>query len=204
MTEENTPDGVQPDIEDFDINEWTATGATKPKRTAEEITVYRDTSLVDEARKLTAEINRLNAKNPTQEPDPDAAIGDEDEASELERRQDELLEKIQKTKATVRIEALSDGQVEDVAAAFKKRFIGETREWHQTNKGTCMVLAEAATIGGKTITADQWRALSEGPLAGGQWQRIKQAYHVAQTKMPRVDVPFSQSSSGQNGAGKRS
>lgn len=201
MTEQNTPtDGYEstetpevpaaptPDVDSFDLAQWLATGETG--RSAETVTIYRDPSLEAEVKQLRADIAKHNTAN-TGEPDPDAAIGDEDTASELERRQADLNTRIRAAKAEVVITALSDGEVEEIAASFKKRYVSEKRNWNETVKGTCMVLAQAATINGQQISADQWQKLSEGVLAGGQWAKIKQAWLAAQHKTPRVDAPFS-------------
>ena len=177
-----------PAVDTFDLAQWLATGETG--RASETVTIYRDPSLEAEVRQLRADIAKHNATN-TGEPDPDAAMGDEDTASELERRQTDLNARIRAAKAELVITALSDGEVEEIAASFKKRYVSEKRNWNQTVKGTCMVLAQAATINGQQITADQWRQLSEGVLAGGQWEKIKQAWLAAQNKTPRVDAPFS-------------
>lgn len=199
MTEKNTrpeetpedidvPEIPTPDVDTFDLAQWLATGDTG--RASETVTIYRDPSLEAEVKQLRADVAKHNATN-TGEPDPDAAMGDEDTASELERRQQDLNTRIRAAKAEVVITALSDGEVEEIAASFKKRYVSEKRNWNETVKGTCMVLAQAATINGQQISADQWQKLSEGVLAGGQWAKIKQAWLAAQHKTPRVDAPFS-------------
>ncbi|PRZ15144.1 hypothetical protein [Nesterenkonia sandarakina] len=201
MTEQNTPTDADettedtevpaaptPDVDTFDLAQWLATGETG--RSSETVTIYRDPSLEAEVKQLRADVAKHNAAN-TGEPDPDATFGDEDTASELERRQADLNVRIRAAKADVVITALSDGEVEEIAASFKKRYVSEKRNWNETVKGTCMVLAQAATVNGQRLTADQWQKLSEGPLAGGQWAKIKQAWLAAQHKTPRVDAPFS-------------
>lgn len=196
MTEQNSPaeatpqvaDDPTPDVESFDLAQWLATGETG--RASETVIIYRDPSLEAEVKQLRADVAKHNATN-TGEPDPDAAMGDEDAASELERRQADLNARIRAAKAEVTITALSDGEVEEIAASFKKRYVSDKRNWNQTVKGTCMVLAQAATINGQKISADQWKQLSEGVLAGGQWEKVKQAWLSAQHKTPRVDAPFS-------------
>lgn len=191
MTEQNTTDETpRPDLAEFNFEEWVATGDAG--RSRETVTVYRDPSLLTEARELAAEIASLNAQD-TGEGNPDATMGEADPVLELQRRQEELEEKIRASKAEVEVIALSDGEVEDIAATFKQRYPGEKRNWDQTIKGTCLALAQAATINGRKLTADQWRQLGDGPLAGGQWQQIKQAQLVAQNRTPRADSPFSQS-----------
>ncbi|GAA1450476.1 hypothetical protein ACFP47_10140 [Nesterenkonia lacusekhoensis] len=198
MTEQNTtPDtqdtgALKPDLDAFNLEEWLATG--NAGRSRETVTIYRDPSLLEEARKVAKEINQLQAQD-TGEPDPDATMGDADPLLELQQRHDELEEKVRASKAEVEVTALSDAEHEEIEETFKQRYPGEKRKYTETVKGTALVLAQAATINGKKLTADQWRQLAEGPLAGGQWAQLKQAYLVAQNKTPRVDSPFSRNGS---------
>ena len=199
MTEQNTtPDtqdtgALKPDLDAFNLEEWLATG--NAGRSRESVTIYRDPSLLDEARQVAKEINQLQAQD-TGESDPDATMGDADPILELQQRHDELEQRVRASKAEVEITALSASEVEDIEATFKQRYPGEKRTWDQTVKGTCLALAQSATVNGQKLTADQWRKLADGPLAGGQWDQIQRAQVVAQKKLPRVDSPFSKSGSG--------
>lgn len=197
MTDQNTTDtqdtgAPKPDLEAFNLEEWLATG--NAGRSRETVTIYRDPSLLEEARKVAKEINQLQAQD-TGEPDPDATMGEADPLLELQQRHDELDEKIRASKAEVEVTALSDAEHEEIEATFKQRHPGEKRKYTETVKGTAMILAQAATINGKKLTADQWRQLADGPLAGGQWLQLKNAYIVAQGKTPQVDSPFSKNGS---------
>lgn len=194
MTENLNPETDTPELETFNIEDWLTTGETAPKRTTESVTVYRDVSLVDEARQMAMRVAEAQAKQKEGAGDPDASVADEDPAQELMRQQEELDRRLRAAKATVTIQAVSDREAEDIAASFRQRFPGEKRNFDETNKGFCMVLAQAATFNGQKLSADQWSKLSEGPLAGGQWQAIKRAHISAQNRTPRVHASFSQSS----------
>lgn len=189
VAQDETP---KPNLADFNLEEWLATG--NAGRSRETVTIYRDPSLLEEACHLAKEINQLQAQD-TGESDPDATMGDADPIHELQQRHDALEEKIRASKAEVEVIALSASEMEEIEATFKQRYPGERREWSQTAKGTCLALAQAATINGKKLTADQWRALADGPLAGGQWEQVQRAQLVAQKKIPQVDSPFSRSGS---------
>lgn len=195
VAQDETP---KPDLADFNLEEWLATGTAG--RSRETVTIYRDPSLLEESRQLAKEINALQAAD-TGEPDPDATMGDADPIHELQQRHDALEERIRVSKAEVEVTALSDAEHEEIEETFKQRYPGEKRKYTETVKGTALILAQAATINGKKLSADQWRQLADGPLAGGQWLHLKNAYLVAQNKTPRVDSPFSRNGSRPRTAG---
>lgn len=198
LAEEFTPPA--PKVEEFNLDEWMATGDAG--RATKQITVYRDTSMLEEAQKLQAEVNLHNRrKGDDNDVDPDAAMGEANPAEELERRLADLEERISASKVTVEIMALSEEDREQIEDTFKQRYPGEKRQCFQTVKGTCLALAHktdlngrltpVATFGGKHLSADQWRGLQNGSLAGGQWAMITDTLVNLMVKRPRVDSPFS-------------
>lgn len=195
MTEQSTPN-----LETFNLDDWMATGDAG--RAHKTVTVYRDTSLLEEAQKLQAEVAMHNRrKGDDNEVDPDAAMGESNPAEELQRRLNELEETIRASEVTIEMMALSEEDREQVEDLFKQRYPGEKRQCFQTVKGTCLALSHktdlngsptpVATFGGKHLSADQWRGLQNGALAGGQWALITDTLVNLMVKRPKADSPFS-------------
>lgn len=174
MTENITadPETIEPT---FDLNQWLGDG----KRHSRTITVYLDPSLLTEAQELQERVKAHNRA--ASRLDPQEAS---QKAAELQQEQAQLDDKIRRSKADVTVQALSDSDAEEFATEYAKIEKNSTRQWDQSIVGTCLALAKLGTIGGERLTADQWHKLSQGALAGGQWQRIKQTILLASQETP--------------------
>ncbi|TLP72951.1 hypothetical protein [Nesterenkonia sphaerica] len=159
----------------FDLNRWLGEG----KRHTRTLTVYLDPGLLGEAQELQERIKAHNKGASLQDPQEAAQ-----QAAELQEQQAELEARIRASKAEVTVEALSDTDAEAFAAEYAQVEKNSTRQWDQSIVGTCIALAKLGTIGGERLTADQWHKLSQGPLAGGQWARIKQTILLASQETP--------------------
>lgn len=177
MTENLTPvTDTETDAQPtFDLHQWLGEG----KRHSRSLSVYLDASLLTEAQELQERIRAHNKGASLLDPQEAAQ-----RAAELQEQQSELDGKIRRSKAEVAVEALSDSDAEEFATEYAKMEKNSSRQWDQSIVGTCLALAKLGTIGGERLTADQWHKLSQGPLAGGQWQRIKQTLLLASQETP--------------------
>ena len=176
-----------PDQDSFDISEWLSVG--NAGRAQETITVYNDLSLFEQATDLAARIKEASQA----EQEEDLALTEKSTISKLEKEQEELTEKINRSKAEVTVTSLSDQEVEDLTNEFKEAG-GTEKELHGSVKGTCWTMSKAAKFNGQKLNADQWAQVAD-VIAGGQWQKVKQAWIKVQGAAPRVDIPFSQGTS---------
>lgn len=158
----------------FNFDEWVGNA----KRRSRTITVYRDPTLEDEARRLRREIQEYNKSTHT-------GTEREARAAQLEAQQDDLSARITASRAEVTITALSDSEAEDIATQHAKLH-GTKTPWDQTITGTCMAMEKVAAINGEQLTAEQWKALADGPLAGGQWQQLKATLLLVTHEVPAV------------------
>lgn len=161
MTEENTLDTTG-----FDLADWLSGGTAH--RATKTVTVYRDANLVEEieryekAQKETPE----GMESMGETPDP--------------RADEELLARLEKSKAEVKIFALIDTEIKAVKETLgdkPKGFIyeSESEYWYQ-------VFERAATLNGHNLTAEQWAKVHE--TIGAQMGLLIQAYATAN----RADV----------------
>lgn len=186
--------------EENTLDKWLADGQVK--RHKEQIVVYRDTSLHDKVIELRNEIN-LHNRMVEVHGEPEVAVGEESKSSQLQKRMEALEKEIEDSSATIEILALSDQDAEEIEAKFKKQFPKDTRPWEKTIKGLCIALAHMteidgeevplATFNGEALGENSWQRLANGPLAGGQWMRVKEVFISSALKTPRIDIPFSQS-----------
>lgn len=182
-----TPDNQEFDPQDFNLEEWLSVGTSG--RASETVTVYNDLTLFDQAKDLAARIRKANEK----EEEEDLALTEKSEISKLNEEQDRLTQKINNSRVEVEIISLSDQEIEDLTDSFTKKH-GSTDELQTTVKGTCWILAEAATFNGRKITAEQWEKVAD-IIAGGQWQTVKQTWIKVQGMTPRVSAPLSRGTS---------
>ena len=176
-----------PDPETFSLEEWLSVGDAG--RAQETVTVYNDLSLFEEAKDLAARIREIGEM----EQEEDLALTEKSTISKLEEEQEELTRRIKDSRAEITVTSLSDQEVEDLANEFKKAG-GSEKELHGSVRGTCWTMSYAAKFNGERLNADQWAQVAE-VIAGGQWQKVKQAWIKVQGAAPRVDIPFSQGTS---------
>ena len=175
---DTTTDAETLDPESFDLDSWVTGGRShRPTRT---VTVYRDLHLGGE---LAAAQDRLDALNRAAKGDEE--LGGDPERSELEARVEDLATRMRATSAVVAVVGLIVSEEKAIEDAGHKP---------GTQSFTYQALAEAGTVAGRTLTAEQWEGL-HSTIGHGQWTRILGAYTAAQQGVPDVTAPFSHRSS---------
>ncbi len=170
---------------DFDLADWLAGGtAHRPTRT---VTVYRDLHLSAELERIRTEIAAHEAARPTGADGQaeESVSGDDDYTAQLNRKAEQLLERIHAAKVDLTVRGLIRPELLAIQAKHEEGTPAHDYE----------VLAKAVEFPGpQQITAEQWARFHE-VIGQAQFNRIVQTYAAAQNIVPEVDAPFSPRSS---------
>lgn len=154
MTEQN----IDLNPAEFDLTDWLIGGTSH--RATKTVTIYRDAQLAEaiEAHQARQQANQ-DSLGETTDYEADKA----------------LLDRIEASKAQVKVFALIDSELAEARQALGEKPAGYeyTRDmgyWYE-------VFARAATLNGHTLTAEQWERLHQ--TIGAQFALITQAYAVA-------------------------
>lgn len=169
MTEQPTETVDTRDPETFDLDEWLAGGTAHRARVI--VPIYRDANLLAEVQRIDAAMKRAE-----QMPADMESMG-EPATTDLEQQKAELLDRIQAAKADVEVYALIDSELDQIKKALGGDKKPANYPWHTDSAFWHRVLEQAATIDGRRLTHQEWRALHNA--IGMQFASIVSAYTEA-------------------------
>lgn len=176
------------DPDTFDIDAWIS-GSTKPQRAVE---IFQDGAAFADFQQAHAEFNHLSQQRAqrTDNPDEDAALGDEDALDEqllaVVDRMDDAYRRAHDKKVTLRFEANATG------ADFRALMSKYEKERQTDEMYAYYHLAAKCFIGPKTA-ASSWKKLRRS-IGDGQWSKIVKAIDGAclnEDVTPDFSVPLS-------------
>lgn len=158
---ENLSTEVTNNVEGFNLADWLVGGTAH--RARKKVTLYLDASLGAEIDAVEEEITLAQQGGSDMD-----ALG-ENSTAVLERRKEELLERLQAAQAVVEVFALIDSELAGINKELGKDYPDEKRFYH--------MLVKAGTLNGQVLTAEQWEKLHE--TVGSQFNKVPVAYQLA-------------------------
>ncbi|MCT1368399.1 hypothetical protein [uncultured Kocuria sp.] len=151
-------------VDGFNLADWLAGGTEH--RLRQTVTIYRDASLSAEVDRIEKQMDAAAKAPEGMEP-----MG-ETSTAELEQKKQDLLNRMESAKAEVEVYALIDPELRECREALGDKptnynYADDETYWYE-------VLSRAATLQGRKLTVDQWRAVHQ--TIGAQFVSLVQGY----------------------------